>query len=341
MKITKHQNTSILPGALYNPETSNDVDIPLAPEESVTADNLPPSARYIYDKAKEINRREYAEHQRNTDVRFTGEKPLESEDWLIASTLLPGITVDNVIVPIVGKGLSSVAKTRVVKSLLSGVGKLNFKFNRTKFPELVSPDMRKIIWRGVNEDEFTSAVNGKWEGMLPNPSLAAENVNNYENLYGKITLLGDESMLKDAYIYAGDGDTSTAHHLIGIDDIGEVSKRMKQYDDTNEFTKNMRISELDLRRATGRGKHNSWYGEYYEVKPTSPIHISRFKHAFIRKGEMTPQLRETLNRSGIPFTETDGWEGFEIRKFIQDHPEFEFKQGGKLPFYLKYFNYGK
>lgn len=87
MKITKHQNTSVLPilqsgqGFTWTPEG-------LKSEELATWEDVPEDIKQL---AKDINDREYEEHRRNNDVRFTGEKALEPEDWKFAAALAGGI----------------------------------------------------------------------------------------------------------------------------------------------------------------------------------------------------------------------------------------------------------
>lgn len=87
MKITKHQNTSVLPilqpgqGFTWTPEG-------LKSEELATWGDVPEDIKQL---AKDINDREYEEHRRNNDVRFTGEKALEPEDWKFAAALAGGV----------------------------------------------------------------------------------------------------------------------------------------------------------------------------------------------------------------------------------------------------------
>lgn len=87
MKVTKHQNTSVLPilqsgqGFVWTPEG-------LKAEELATWEDVPEDIKQL---AKDINDREYEEHRRNNDVRFTGEKALEPEDWKFAAALAGGI----------------------------------------------------------------------------------------------------------------------------------------------------------------------------------------------------------------------------------------------------------
>lgn len=87
MKVTKHQNTSVLPilqsgqGFVWTPEG-------LKAEELATWEDVPEDIKQL---AKDINKREYEEHRRNNDVRFTGEKALEPEDWKFAAALAGGI----------------------------------------------------------------------------------------------------------------------------------------------------------------------------------------------------------------------------------------------------------
>ena len=87
MKITKHQNTSVLPilqsgqGFTWTPEG-------LKTEELATWDSVSPEIKQL---TQDINNKEYEEHRRNNDVRFTGEKALEPEDWKFAAALAGGI----------------------------------------------------------------------------------------------------------------------------------------------------------------------------------------------------------------------------------------------------------
>ena len=87
MKITKHQNNSVLPilqsgqGFTWTPEG-------LKTEELATWDSV---SREIKQLTQDINNKEYEEHRRNNDVRFTGEKALEPEDWKFAAALAGGI----------------------------------------------------------------------------------------------------------------------------------------------------------------------------------------------------------------------------------------------------------
>lgn len=87
MKVTKHQNTSVLPilqlgqGFIWTPEG-------LKTEQLATWEDVPEDIKQL---AKDINDKEYDEHRRNTDVRFTGEKGLVPEDHLFASALAGGI----------------------------------------------------------------------------------------------------------------------------------------------------------------------------------------------------------------------------------------------------------
>ena len=80
---------------LYNP--GEYVPYPIAPEgvptvaDTATYEDLSPEMKALIDRnnqrIKDRNQKEYEEHRRNTDVRFTGEKPLESEDWKFAAVL--------------------------------------------------------------------------------------------------------------------------------------------------------------------------------------------------------------------------------------------------------------
>ena len=87
MKITKHQNNSVLPilqsgqGFTWTPEG-------LKTEELATWDSVSPEIKQL---TQDINNKEYEEHRRNNDVRFTGEKALEPEDWKFAAALAGGI----------------------------------------------------------------------------------------------------------------------------------------------------------------------------------------------------------------------------------------------------------
>lgn len=73
---------------LYNP--GEYIPYPIAPEgvptieDTATMEDLSPETKALLERNKqrveERNQREYEEHRRNTDVRFTGEKPLVPED---------------------------------------------------------------------------------------------------------------------------------------------------------------------------------------------------------------------------------------------------------------------
>jgi hypothetical protein len=74
---------------LYNP--GEYIPSPIAPEgiptvadPAVTMEDLSPETKALLkrneQRVKERNQREYEEHRRKTDVRFTGEKPLVPED---------------------------------------------------------------------------------------------------------------------------------------------------------------------------------------------------------------------------------------------------------------------
>ena len=73
---------------LYNP--GEYIPYPIAPEgvptvaDTATVEDLSPETKALLERnkqrVKERNQREYEEHRRKTDVRFTGEKPLISED---------------------------------------------------------------------------------------------------------------------------------------------------------------------------------------------------------------------------------------------------------------------
>lgn len=84
---------------LYNP--GEYIPSPIAPEgvptvadPAVTMEDLSPEAKALLkrneQRVKERNQREYEEHRRKTDVRFTGEKPLQTEDHLFAGALVGG-----------------------------------------------------------------------------------------------------------------------------------------------------------------------------------------------------------------------------------------------------------
>ena len=80
---------------LYNP--GEYVPSPIAPEgvptvaDTATMEDLSPETKALLkrneQRVKERNQREYEEHRRKTDVRFTGEKPLVPEDWKFAAAL--------------------------------------------------------------------------------------------------------------------------------------------------------------------------------------------------------------------------------------------------------------
>lgn len=83
---------------LYNP--GEYIPYPIAPEgvptvaDTATMKDLSPEIKALLkrneQKIKERNQREYEEHRRKTDVRFTGEKPLQTEDHLFAGALIGG-----------------------------------------------------------------------------------------------------------------------------------------------------------------------------------------------------------------------------------------------------------
>jgi hypothetical protein len=83
---------------LYNP--GEYIPSPIAPEgiptvaDTATMEDLSPETKALLERnkqrIKERNQREYEEHRRKTDVRFTGEKPLQSEDHLFAGALIGG-----------------------------------------------------------------------------------------------------------------------------------------------------------------------------------------------------------------------------------------------------------
>ena len=83
---------------LYNP--GEYIPYPIAPEgiptvaDTATMEDLSPETKALLkrneQKIKERNQREYEEHRRKTDVRFTGEKPLQTEDHLFAGALIGG-----------------------------------------------------------------------------------------------------------------------------------------------------------------------------------------------------------------------------------------------------------
>lgn len=83
---------------LYNP--GEYIPSPIAPEgvptvsDTATMGDLSPEIKALLERneqrVKERNQREYEEHRRKTDVRFTGEKPLQTEDHLFAGALVGG-----------------------------------------------------------------------------------------------------------------------------------------------------------------------------------------------------------------------------------------------------------
>lgn len=80
---------------LYNP--GEYIPSPIAPEgvptvaDTATMEDLSSETKALLkrnkQRVKERNQREYEEHRRKTDVRFTGEKPLVPEDWKFAAAL--------------------------------------------------------------------------------------------------------------------------------------------------------------------------------------------------------------------------------------------------------------
>lgn len=79
----------------YNP--GEYIPSPMAPEgvptviDTATHEDLSSETKQLLERnkqrVKDRNEKEYEEHRRKTDVRFTGEKPLESEDWKFATAL--------------------------------------------------------------------------------------------------------------------------------------------------------------------------------------------------------------------------------------------------------------
>ena len=89
---------------------------------------------------------------------------------------------------------------------------------------------------------------------------------------------------------------------------------MKYIDDHSQVP---RISELDLRRRVSSNPY-----DYAEVKRTIPTPITDFKHAFVSKNHLTPELQNALKNSGIPFTITTNPIDFEIKSFVSQNPQF-------------------
>ena len=95
MKITKHQNTSVLQilqpsqGFTWTPEG-------LKAEELATREDLSPKMQDLIDRTnKNISEREKQEYYKRTGRdeigRLVGEQPLESEDWKFATALAGGV----------------------------------------------------------------------------------------------------------------------------------------------------------------------------------------------------------------------------------------------------------
>jgi hypothetical protein len=89
---------------LYNP--GEYIPSPIAPEgvptvtDTATMEDLSPETKALLERNKqrveERNQKEYEEHRRKTDVRFTGEKPLQTEDHLFAGALIGGSGIKSI-----------------------------------------------------------------------------------------------------------------------------------------------------------------------------------------------------------------------------------------------------
>lgn len=90
---------------------------------------------------------------------------------------------------------------------------------------------------------------------------------------------------------------------------------MKYLDDHSQVP---RISELDLRRRISNNPY-----DYAEVKRIVPTPITDFKHVFVSKSNLTPELQNALKNSGIPFTITTNPIDYEIKSFVSQNPQFK------------------
>lgn len=155
---------------------------------------------------KNISEREKQEYYKRTGRdqygRLTGEQPLESEDWLVASTLLPAITIDNLVIPYASKAVQQIGikaapiiRQKLIQSHILGAdGKL--------FNSLI-PEKKENFYRVVRKDAIDDA---KTVGLIRGNPRTGDGpyFQNTQNPQGrKIRASVNERSVQDRYVIEG------------------------------------------------------------------------------------------------------------------------------------------
>lgn len=207
--------------------------------------------------------------------------------------------------------------------------------NKALDATLDTPIPKRVITHSIPSKYVLDILNGKWDGHIPNPSMAAWEIKNIDPTgYGDVLLLGDKNLLKNSTIYKSDGGTSAFRHnkeLQDISDVYQISKRMNEIDDLMPV--NVKHQWILTEPEFMNFKINTDIFPYAEIKRTIPTKVTDFRHAFIPRRRI--ELKNKFDEINFPYTEIDNeYDTRGLIEAIQNHvlryPELEFNKGGKL-----------
>lgn len=185
----------------------------------------------------------------------------------------------------------------------------------------------RSITHAFSSDYLPTILSDKFGKGVINPSMAVSPITKtYDNLYGDIVLIGDNTLLDDSFLFRGDGDTSAVGWFTDaydeVKDVHKVSSQMRAHDVNSPVPQLTKERFLDLEA----------HPEYHEAKRNRITGLNEFRHALIPEELMQNQeMLEYLNEMGIPYSSySEGNKVQAINAFLEERPELLFKCGGKL-----------